>query len=211
MLGSNREHASDPLGMIEASLKRYGRDQEIIHEQEDSLRHWLRIVSGLTRTCVLRSDGKRQIIDFLLPGDFFGFIDNGPYAFTVEAVVDGTQVARYPRERVKLLADSDPHFGRWIRGIAFDGISRLQGRMLALGSVSSVEKVGAFLLELADRSPQDSAGAVSLPMSRYDIADYLGISAETVSRAVTKLKRQGVIHLLGTRQVRIVNRAALMC
>jgi CRP-like cAMP-binding protein len=81
--------------------------------------------------------------------------------------------------------------------------------MILLGSATALEKVSAFLLEMAERSTVDSVNAIILPMSRYDIADYLAIAVETVSRALTELRRKGAIALGDPRRVRIVDRSAL--
>jgi len=170
---------------------------------------WYRLMSGIARRCAVRADGRRQIIDLLLPGDFFGFTPTDEYDFTVEAAVEGTKVASFPRQRLELLADSDPQLAREIRQAAFETLSRLQAQLLTLGRITAPEKVGSFLLDLASRSDHASDGRVPLPISRYDIADYLALSVETVSRSLTDLKNRGVIRLLSTRTVMIVDRSAL--
>jgi CRP-like cAMP-binding protein len=157
----------------------------------------------------VRPDGRRQIVDLLLPGDFFGFSVADEYDFAVEAVVEGTTVASYPRRRIETLADTDPRLAREIRKLTFEAMARLQAQLLILGRMTAVEKVGSFLLEMADRLSDGQTDRIVLPISRYDIADYLGISVETVSRSITDLKHRGLIALAGTRRVRIVNRDAL--
>ena len=91
--------------------------------------------------------------------------------------------------------------------MAFESISRSQARLLILGRVTAREKVHAFLDEMAHRSFDGRTNAVVLPMSRYDIADYLAISVETVSRALTELKRRGTIRTAGTRRIQMLDRA----
>lgn len=184
------------------------RGQEI-YRPEDPADHWYRVVCGLARKCAVMADGRRQIVDFLLPGDFFGFTAHDVHAFAVEAVVEGTVVTCYPRRRMEMLADSDPEVGRRIRALAFEATSRLQSRILILGRTTALEKVSSFLLEMSERSADGTGEALVLPMSRYDIADYLALSAETVSRALTDLKHRGAISLTGTHRVRIVDRNAL--
>jgi CRP/FNR family nitrogen fixation transcriptional regulator len=110
---------------------------------------------------------------------------------------------------VERLADFDPRVGRLIREAAFEAISRSQARMLILGRMNALEKVGAFLIEMAERSRAGGREGILLLMSRYDIADYLGLAAETVSRALSDLRQSGVIRLEGTHRVRILDRAAL--
>lgn len=190
-------------------MTHYQRGQEICSDGRPA-ECWNRIVLGAARRCVVRSDGRRQIVDLLLPGDFFGFTSASTYDFTVEAVGGGTLVASYPRRRVEMLADSDPQLARELRQVAFDAFSRLQSQLLILGRITALEKVGSFILEMAARLSDGAAdGLVVLPVSRYDIADYLAVSVETVSRSLTDLKHRGVIALSGTRIVRIVDREAL--
>jgi CRP/FNR family nitrogen fixation transcriptional regulator len=171
--------------------------------------YWYCIISGAARRCVIRLDGRRQIVDLLLPGDVFGFTSGDEYDYTVEAIAEGTVVAAYPRKRVETLADSDPQLAREIRQIAFLALARLQAQLLILGRITALEKVGSFIVELATRLTAGRGNTVALPMSRYDIADYLAVSVETVSRALTDLKHRGVIQLSGTRIVRIIDRNAL--
>jgi CRP/FNR family transcriptional regulator, nitrogen fixation regulation protein len=139
----------------------------------------------------------------------FGFSVLDEYDSTIEAIAEGTVVAAYPRRRVEMLADSNPQLAREIRQVAFAALSRLQAQLLILGRVTALEKVGSFILEMVSRLSAANSNSVALPMSRYDIADYLAVSVETVSRSLTDLKHRGVIKLAGTRIVMIVNRNAL--
>jgi CRP/FNR family nitrogen fixation transcriptional regulator len=170
--------------------------------------HWYSVIAGAARG-VIRLDGRRQIVDLLLPGDVFGFSASEEYDYTIEAVAEGTVVASYPRRRVEMLADADPLLGREIRQVAFLALARLQAQLLMLGRITALEKVGSFILEMATRLSRERGNSIALPMSRYDIADYLAVSVETVSRALTYLKQRGVIKLSGARLVWIVDRDAL--
>jgi hypothetical protein len=120
-------------------------------------------------------------------------------------------VARYARWNAERLADSDAAVARHIRTIAFGAIARLQRRTVLLGRGSALEKVGAFLLEMSARGRSTRAHWISLPMSRCDIADYLAMAVETVSRTLTQLRARGVIAFRDrdARQVRIGDRDAL--
>lgn len=207
------QHAAvrqDPLQVLEplAARIRYGHGQEI-YKEDSPVEYWYRIVSGMARRFSARADGKRQIVDLLLPGDVFGFGARGKHHFAVEAVLDDTVVARYPRSRLEAVADSDPRIARGLRDAASEAMSRLHGLILNLGRTTAEEKVGHFLLKIAERLSGGPADEMVLPISREDIADYLALSVETVSRALTQLKRRGVILLLGTRRVRIIDRHAL--
>jgi CRP-like cAMP-binding protein len=198
--------ALDRLGMV----RQYETEQPI-YRYNDRAEHWFRIVSGAARRSALSAEGQRHIIDFLLPGDFFGFYAHGAYQSNAEAIVPGTIVARYGRSSAECLADSDPQVARCIRGIAFEWIVRLQRRAVLLGRSSALEKIGAFLLEMADRSSIQRTDWIHLPMSRSDIADYLGMAVETVSRTLTVLRARRAITFADrdARQVKICDPTAL--
>jgi CRP-like cAMP-binding protein len=196
----------EPLDAMEslAVITRCRRGQEIGRRRD----HFYRIVSGAARKCALMADGRRQVLDFLLPGDFFGFARSSEHHFfVIEAMIEGTAVARYSRRCLERLAATDPQVAARIREIAFETISRLERRILALGRMTALE-VGSFLLEMADRSSGKTEEAV-LPMSRYDIADYLALAVETVSRALTDLKHCGAITIVDIHRVKILDRRAL--
>ena len=198
------------LGSLErlAVVARYEAG-ESVYRCNDPIEYWYRVVRGAARKSGLSGDGRRHIVDFMLPGDFFGFGLARPRRFCVEALFPGTLIARYPRVSVERLADSDPLIARNIRELAFEAIARLQARMVILGRSKALERVSSFLLEMADRSRISPTHAVFLPMSRYDIADYLGLAVETVSRALTQLRQRHAIAFRSVRQVRICDRAAL--
>jgi CRP/FNR family transcriptional regulator, nitrogen fixation regulation protein len=182
---------------------------ECVYRSNDPPEYWYRVVHGAARTISLSTDGRRHIVDFLLPGDFFGFGLAHARQFCVEVIHPATLIAHYPRSDSEELADSNPEIGRCIRELAFDSIARLQRRMVILGRFRALEKVSAFLLEMAERNRPVDDFVVSLPMSRYDIADYLGLAVETVSRALTELRDREVIAFRSVRQVRLCNRRAL--
>jgi CRP/FNR family transcriptional regulator, nitrogen fixation regulation protein len=182
---------------------------ESIYRCTDKIEHWYQLISGAARKSALSGDGRRHIVDFILPSDPFGLAAAGLRRFCVEALVPGTLIARFPRGAAERLADSDPEVSAYIREAAFTSIVHLQQRMVILGATSALEKVSAFLLEIADLSHSSPIHAVLLPMSRYDIADYVGVTVETVSRTLTELRRSRVIAFRSARQVRIGDRGAL--
>ena len=198
-----------PLEVVEslAVPVRCRRGQEI-YSAESSVECWYRVLAGAARRFTLRTSGRRQIVDLMLPGDVFGFGVNGRHYFSAEAVGTGTVIAQYPRASVEKIA-SDSMIAAELREMVKQETSRLQTLILILGEITAEEKVGAFLVNLADRLSSDTFGPVSLPVSRYDIADFLALSVETVSRALTGLKERGMITLMGPRKVKIVDREAL--
>jgi CRP-like cAMP-binding protein len=195
----------DLLGV--ASVTRRGRNQRIARRDGE---HdcWHRIVRGAARHCAPRRDGQRQIIAFLLPGDVFASA-NADDQFAVEAIVDNTVVASFPVPDVEQHAGSSPRLADSLRDLTLAGTYRLQRQILILGRVSAIGKVSAFLLDMADRLADDTLSRFDLPMSRYDIADHLIMSVETVSRSLTSLRGCGAIQSLGRRGVKIVDRMAL--
>src|SRR5882762_2068493 len=137
---------------------------QMIYDEGASVECWYRVVSGTARRFIVRPDGRRQIIDLLLSGDVFGFGARGNHSFTAEAIRDGTVVARYPRSRLEGLIRSDAKIAQ-----------EVQELVLILGRTTAQEKVGAFLVHLAERLAGGPADHVILPISRYDIADYLAL------------------------------------
>jgi len=182
---------------------------EVIYHNQEQAQYWYRVVTGAARKCSLMMDGRRQIVDFLRPDDVFGFGTHDLHHFSTEVVSTGTTIARYPRLAAEQLAEADPQVSRWIRQKAFRSISRLQARTLILGHTSALARVSVFLLEWMDRCNQPSGTTICLPMSRYDIADYLAMAVETVCRVLTLLRTQHVIVFRSTRRLSICDRRAL--
>lgn len=182
-----------------ATVRSWQRERDIVSQDEVSDRlYW--VIQGAARQCLIRSDGRRQIVDILLPGDFFG-LKGGRQRFAVQAIADRTIVAGFPRRTVETLMENNPRIAHEVNERILTRLARLQENLLIVSTMTSVEKVRAFLAYMVGRLPSGPDGVIDLPLSRYDIADQLGISAETVSRAISALKSDGVIHLGGPRQV----------
>ena len=177
----------------------FGRDEEIFGEGEAS-RYVYRVVSGAVRTYRVLSDGRRQIVEFHVPGDTFGLDGERCHALGAEAVRDTVlQVVR--RDAFLHEQGSDSAIQVLLRKF-----HRAQAHMLLLGRHTACERVAAFLLDFRDRC---GAEAFDLPMSRQDIADYLGLTIETVSRTFTQLQAARQIDLASCRRVVLRNPAAL--
>lgn len=188
---------------------RYARGQKI-YKEHSPVECWYRIETGVARRFSTRADGRRQIVDLLLPDDVFGFGARGRHNFEVQSVIDDTVVARYSCSRLEAFAASDPRIARELREAACAAMSRLYALILNLGRTTAEQKVGHFLVKIAERLPDGPADTLVLPISREDIADYLALSVETVSRALTQLKRRGMIRLTGTRQIIFLDRKKLI-
>jgi CRP-like cAMP-binding protein len=187
---------------------RYVRKQQIAPTNSEH-ECWHQIVRGAARQCACRADGQRQIIDFILKGDVFVTAPAMDGEFFIDAITDGTIVASIPRPLVERLARCDANLESEWHDLALEGAYRLQRQILILGRASAMGKVSAFLLDMADRLPTDVRGGFELPMSRYDVADYLVMSVETVSRSFTSLRERGAVVFSGRRAVRILDRSAL--
>jgi CRP/FNR family transcriptional regulator, nitrogen fixation regulation protein len=180
----------------------YKKGAEIFGEKEPA-DYVYQVASGAVRTYKLLSDGRRQIGAFHLVGDIFGLEIGIEHRFTAEAIVD-TTVRLMKRRSLELVAESDAKVARNLLSMTTSNLRHAEDHMLLLGRKTSLERVAAFLIEMDRRST--AAGILALPMCRRDIADYLGLTLETVSRALSKLHGLGVLDFLGNNQRQIVLR-----
>jgi CRP-like cAMP-binding protein len=164
-----------------------------------------RVVSGALRTSRLMPDGRRYVADFLFPGDFVGLNDGALRSTTADALCD-TILVRCPRRQFDAKLEADRRLGRMILSVLTGGLSSAQERMLLLGRKSAAERVASFLLMMADRA---GGNAIELPMTRSDIADYLGLTIETISRIISQFKARNFIRAEGATTLRIQKREAL--
>jgi CRP/FNR family transcriptional regulator, nitrogen fixation regulation protein len=163
------------------------------------------VVSGAVRTSKILSDGRRQIGGFYLPGDIFGLDLGDEHAFSAEAIGDAT-VIYVRRSAVLALADRDGHVARQLWAATARELSQAQRRVLLLIQ-SAQERLAGFLLEMAERARSNDS--VDLAMTRQDIADYLGLTIETVSRTLTALAEEAVIEVPSARRILLRDRAML--
>lgn len=198
-----------PLALEHITSAILYKKKETICLQNDPAAFGYKILHGAACECVLLPDGRRQVIGFLMPGDVFGLWARHTHMFSSEALAESTAVARYPRHLLERLVESDAEVARHVHRLASEAVDRMQRRMVLLAKISALQRVSGFLLQMADRPMSYGMDGISLPMSRYDIADYLVLAVETVSRTLTQLRIRHIIALAGTRCVRIVNRRAL--
>lgn len=156
--------------------------------------HVFNVTEGVVRLYKSLPDGRRQIMGFALPGDFLGLALMDRYGVTAEAVTP-VKVCRFLRASFVSYIDGKPHFLRRLHEFAGHELSLAQDQMLLLGRKTAEEKVAAFLVNLQMRYARIGplSVTVALPMGRQDIADYLGLTIETVSRTLTKLAREKAI------------------
>ena len=183
----------------------FGRDEEIFGEGEpaDCL---YRVVSGAVRTLRVLTDGRRQINEFHFAGDLFGLEATAEHRLTAEAIGD-SRVLVVRRRAVMELAARDPAVAGRFWAMATQGLRRSQDHILMLGRKSAAERVATFLVDCVRRA--EAGDTLELPMSRQDIADFLGLTIETVSRTLTQLQGDGLISLPSYRRVVLHNLRAL--
>lgn len=178
------------------------RDQTIFWGGDAAVSFY-RVVSGAVRICKLMADGRRQVADFFAAGDLIVLDLAEKYSFTAEAVADSV-VRQYPRAAIFNLLKNDQRFSQQLLALTCSRLMSAHHQMMTLGRKTAEERMATFLAGLARRSRQ-----IELPMSRTDIADYLGLTVETVSRVLTKLKQQGVISVPNTHSISITDPEAL--
>jgi CRP/FNR family nitrogen fixation transcriptional regulator len=183
----------------------YKKGMEIYGEKEPA-DYVYQIKIGAVRSYKLLSDGRRQIGAFHLVGDIFGLENGGEHRFTAEAIVL-TTVRLMKRRSLELVAQSDAMVARNLLSMTTSNLQHAEDHMLLLGRKTSLERVAAFLIEMDKRLT--AAEVIALPMCRRDIADYLGLTLETVSRALSRLHGFGVLGFIGNNQRQIVLRDRL--
>jgi CRP-like cAMP-binding protein len=177
----------------------YAREEEVYGEGEDAESVY-KVVSGAVRTHKVLSDGRRQIAGFHLPGDLFGFEPGARHRHTAEALTE-TKVLIFKRRQVERAATGSAAVACQLWSLATDELRHAQDHMLLLGRRSATERVAAFLIAVDTRL--GGTGAFALPMTRRDIADFLGLTIETVSRTLSQLEEDGALQRVGARQVRL--------
>lgn len=181
----------------------FAKDAEI-YAQEDEVEFLYQVVDGVVRTMRLNADGRRQVGDFYVAGDLFGLEPGPDHQFSAEALCD-CEVRMVRRAAVKDLA-GERAMDQAILEATRRELQRMQDHVLLLGRKSAREKVAGFLMGLAHQRAEDS---VRLPMSRQDMADYLGLTIETVSRTLTQLQGDSIVEFPEQRRFRVTRWAAL--
>jgi CRP/FNR family transcriptional regulator, anaerobic regulatory protein len=189
--------SDDELAALEAVQTRQnvGRGQIVCYEG-DSADIVYNVAAGTLRLSKLLADGRRQVTGFLLAGDFVGLMDADEYACTAEAVED-VKLCRIERRAFERLTERFPGLERQLRARLTHALAESHAHMLLLGQRSPREKLAYFLLRLHERlsSGKGAAQSLRLPMKRADIADFLGLTIETVSRTFTVMRQEGLISL----------------
>ena len=209
-MGDTRRKAPVAIHALTSSIEFIGapmpftRNAEIYGEDEPA-DYLYKVVSGTVRTYKVLADGRRQIGAFYMPGDVFGLESSDEHSFSAEAVSDA-KVLVIKSSAVAALATRDNDVANQLLVLTGRELRRVQDHIMLLIKTAQ-ERVVGFLLEMSKRMP--SSDQVELPMSRQDIADYLGLTIETVSRTLTQLENSAAIELPTSRRIVLRNRAAL--
>jgi CRP-like cAMP-binding protein len=201
------DRAADSLDqtmLLMGAVMTYPRNTEIFGEDEPA-DYVYKVVSGSVRTYKVLDDGRRQIGGFYLPGDIFGLQFGDSHALSAEAITDA-KVLVVKRSAFQALTSRGASMAQELFALTGRELGAMQKRVLLLVK-GAQERVASFLLEMAERVP--ASNTIELPMLRQDIADYLGITIETVSRTLTALEAGAAIALPTSRRVVLRNRTAL--
>ena len=184
-------------------------------EEGDPAEHFFNVTSGTAKLFKLLPDGRRQITGFAGTGHFLGLAVSSSYSFSAEAL-EPMRICRFSRPKLKLLLDDFPTMEKRLLEVASNELVAAQEQMLLLGRKTARERLASFLIARADMPTHclghqpGVAETVLLPMTRNDIADYLGLTIETVSRTLTKLKGEGLIEIPSSSTVVIKRHNALV-
>jgi CRP/FNR family transcriptional regulator, nitrogen fixation regulation protein len=198
--GVKADSLSQSMDLMGATMA-YPRNSEIFGEGEPA-EYLYKVMNGSVRTYKILRDGRRQVGGFYLPGDIFGLEFADEHTLSAEAIAD-TKVLVVKRTALNALAGRNASIAQQLFALIGHELGRVQDRIMLLIK-SAQERVATFLLEMAERA--SGSNIVELPMSRQDIADYLGLSLETVSRALSALETAAAIEVSTSRRIVLRNR-----
>lgn len=179
--------------------------QPLFHEG-DAVHQVYNVTRGALKLYKLLPDGRRQVMGFAFPGDFLGLSMDDEHAFTAEAL-DEAQLCRFPRVRFDSFVEESTEMERELYRRAAKELSAAQQQMVLLGRKTAEERLASFFLDLLDRAGEENM--IDLAMSRSDIADYLGLTKETVSRVLALLKGKRVVRLAAMDRIEVLDPAGL--
>jgi CRP/FNR family transcriptional regulator len=192
------------LGSIATAVK-LDRGRTVFFEGDDST-YLFNVVTGAIRLSKLLPDGRRQVTGFLFAGDFLGLAISDVYVYSAETLTEAS-LCRFDRARLRQLMGRLPKLEHELLKLSSNELSQAQDHLMMLGRKTANERLTTVLLKLVERIGQRDNGGwnLELPMTREDLADYTGLTTETVSRTFTQLRNQGVIETPNRRLVHIPN------
>lgn len=191
-------------------MQRLAPGQPIFHEG-DPVRRVFMLANGSLKVYTLLADGRRQITGFMFPGDFLGVSIDDEYAFTAEALVP-SELWWFTRAAFDRFVEENPKVERELYRLAAHELAAAQSQMVLLGRKTAAERLASFIMSLLERQELvagESRTVLDLPMSRLDIADYLGLTKETVSRMLAHLRGRKLIRLASQDRIEILDREGL--
>ena len=185
------------------SIRRFEHKEHVFFEG-DPRDNIYEVVEGVVSIYAITPDGRRQVISFCYPGTLLGFGHAESYLYNAEAISPVT-LRSYPAGALERLATERPDLSQSLMSFMIAELTAARDQMLTLGRKSAPERIASFLLDLSRHNADcgEDPDTLELPMTRSDIADYLGLTIETVSRNFTKLRSEGVIDLRQTATVQI--------
>lgn len=184
------------------SAEQHVQPGEVVLLHGQSADRLYQIISGTVRCCTFTSQGRRQIFRFALKGELLGFVDLETWHFTAEAV-DHVILRSIPRARMEARLETEPRLQRAVRKLVSAELADRERQMMALAYTQADQRLRSFLSKFA--KSRRTSGFVTLPMTRQDIGDHLGLTLETVSRAFSSLKRRGVLEMRGSERFRMID------
>lgn len=192
---------------LHCHARKLNRHQHAFHEKDAQTHvHWVK--SGVMRLYKSLGNGRRQIVGFAFPGDFVGLGPDPKYPFSAQAVT-AAELRVMAKLEFQAMAREESQFSTKLFEAVSADLVRAYDLALTVGQRGSEAGLAAFLLEMHARTSAPDSMDVILQIPRADIADYLGITTETVSRTFSKFVKRGLIDMNGRRGIRLVNRAAL--
>jgi CRP/FNR family transcriptional regulator, nitrogen fixation regulation protein len=191
MLYSSNQH----IGVVRS----YRRKNEIFREDDPADRVY-EVIKGTVCTAKTLRDGRRQIAGFYFPGDVLGLENVARHLLAAQAITEA-RVRIVKKQTLNALASSDCNVADQLLALTARELVRKQDHLLSLLSTTAEERIICFLIDMVQRAPAREDHLIALPMSRLDIADYLGLTIETVSRTLWDLERRGAIKIKGYRSI----------
>ena len=202
-----RRDGKDPGAATDLGTARVFSRNEVIFLEGDSAEQYYRVANGAVRLCKLLADGRRQVVAFHLVDEIFGFERRAKHAVSAEATIKSSLFVR-PVRNANVIAEDDGHVKHDALSSTLLSLERAHAHTTILGCMMAPERIATFLLDLAQRFESD---VFNLPMPRTDIADYLGLTLETVSRTLTAFARRGLIRMpIARRNVVLCDKPALV-
>lgn len=200
----------DLVELSDASRKRTLAPGDYLFFEGDEPDAYYIVLDGAIKLYKLMEDGRRQMIGFLFKGDMIGETYQSAYNFTAEAM-GPVDLCQLPKDKFEFLIRDCPPLGQRLLALASSSMVAAQNQMLLLGRKTAKERLASFLVWMSARAAgrADDPQHFYMPMSRADIGDYLGLTVETVSRTVTKLKKDGIIELGDRSLIHIKNLSGL--